>query len=283
MRSFFYLAAISLVTAKVQFVGINIAGFEFGCEIDGTCPLSSIQPPTGVGPGQMQHFVKDDQMNIFRIPVSWQFLTNNQLGATLNSANLAKYDQLIQACLATGAYCAIDIHNFARFNGKIIGQGGPSDAQFADLWSQLAMKYKSNNKLVFGLMNEPHDLDVPIWANSLQAAVTAIRNAGAKWQMILLPGTNFASAGKLVSSGSADALINIKNPDGSIDGLILDVHKYLDEDNSGTHTECTTDNIADAFSIVATFLRQNQRQALVSETGAGHLAASVRACVRTCI
>lgn len=165
--------------------------------------------------------------------------------------------------------CAIDIHNFARFNGEIIGQGGPTDAQFADLWSQLATKYQSNSKVIFGLMNEPHDLDVPTWANSCQAAVTAIRNAGATSQMILLPGTNFASAGQFISSGSGVALTGIKNPDGSTTGLILDLHKYLDVDNSGEHATCTTDNIADAFSPVADFLRQNGRQAIVSETGAG--------------
>lgn len=49
----------------------------------------------------------------------------------------------------------------------------------------------------------------------------------------------------------------------------MDVHKYLDIDNSGEHAECTTDNILDAFAVVAAFLRENGRQALVSETGSG--------------
>ncbi|PVH71778.1 glycoside hydrolase family 5 protein [Cadophora sp. DSE1049] len=251
---------------------MNIAGFEFGCEIDGTCPTGKSQSPMGSDAlGQMQHFVNDDQMNIFRLPVSWQFLVNNKLGGTLDSNNFGKYDELMQACLGLGTFCAIDLHNFARFNNQIIGQssGAVTDAQFADVWSQLATKYKSNDKVIFGLMNEPHDVDVPSWANSVQAAVTAIRNAGASSQMILLPGTNFASAGKFVSSGSGDALIKVTNPDGTFDGLILDLHKYLDVDNSGNHAECTTDNIADAFAIAADFLRQNGRKGLVSETGAG--------------
>jgi endoglucanase len=66
--------------------------------------------------------------------------------------------------------------------------------------------------------------------------VTAIRNAGASSQMILLTGANYASAGQFVSSGSAAALIKITSLDGSFDGLILDLHKYLDVDNSGTHS-----------------------------------------------
>ena len=51
-------------------------------------------------------------------------------------------------------------------------------------------------------------------------------------QLILLPGNNWTSAETFVSNGSADALNKVTNPDGSIDGLIFDVHKYLDSDNS---------------------------------------------------
>lgn len=116
-------------------------------------------------------------------------------------------------------------------------------------------------------MNEPHDLDINVWAATCQKVVTGIRNAGAASQMILLPGTNFDSAATLVSSGSAEALMKITNPDGTTDNLLLDIHKYLDEDNSGTHATCTTNNI-DAFTSVAQFLRAAGRKGLVSETGA---------------
>jgi len=57
----------------------------------------------------MQHFVKDDGMNIFRLPVGWQYLVNNKLGGTLDAGNSQKYDQLVKACLATGAHCVIDV------------------------------------------------------------------------------------------------------------------------------------------------------------------------------
>ena len=59
----------------------------------------------------MQHFTKDDGMNMFRLPVGWQYLVNNKLGGTLDSGNAGKYDQLVQACLATGGYCIVDVSN----------------------------------------------------------------------------------------------------------------------------------------------------------------------------
>jgi hypothetical protein len=51
-------------------------------------------------------------------------------------------------------------------------------------------------------------------------------------QLILLPGNNWTSAETFVSNGSADALNKVTNPDGTKTGLIFDVHKYLDSDNS---------------------------------------------------
>lgn len=41
-------------------------------------------------------------------------------------------------------------------------------------------------------------------------------------------------------------------------------------DNSGTHTDCTTNNIDDAFAPLAKWLRSNGRQAMLTETGGGN-------------
>ncbi|KAL2071451.1 hypothetical protein VTL71DRAFT_12686 [Oculimacula yallundae] len=267
-------------SGRAQYMGVNIAGFDFGVTTDGSQTVNNVVPPIlgqggPDGVGQMQHFIKDDGMNIFRLPVGWQYLVGSNPGGTIISANLAKYDLLVQGCLNTGATCIIDIHNYARFNGAIIGQGGPTDAQFANLWTQLATKYKGNSKLIFGLMNEPHDVDINRWAQTVQVVVTAIRNAGATSQMLLLPGNEWTSASGFVPNGSAAALSKVKNPDGSTTGLIFDVHKYLDSDNSGTHAECVMDNISNAFQPLATWLRANKRQAMLTESGGGNVASCV--------
>jgi endoglucanase len=64
----------------------------------------------------------------------------------------------------------------------------------------------------------------------------------------------------------------VTNPDGTTTNLIFDVHKYLDVDNSGTHPECTTNNIDNAFAPLATWLRSNNRVAFLTETGGGNVA-----------
>lgn len=266
------LALAAGAAAELQFLGVAMAGIDFGCDIDGSCPLKTVALPLknyggADGKAQMEHFVKNDKLNIFRLPVSWQLLTNGKGGSELDPTGLESFDTLMQTCFDTGAYCMIDLHNFARFDDGIIGQGGPSDETFAALWANIATKYADNDKVVFGLMNEPHDLDTEKWADSCQAAVTAIRNAGAQTQIILLPGNNFSSATDFVDNGSADLLAKITNPDGTTDGLLLDLHKYLDINNSGQHAECTTDNV-EGFKKMAKWLKDNNRTAIISETGA---------------
>ena len=82
---------------------------------------------------------------------------------------------------------------------------------------------------------------------------------------------SYTSAAQFISNGSGAALLIVKNLDGSTTNLIFDVHKYLDSDNSGTNAECTTNNVQ-VFQTLATWLRQNSRMALLSETGGGNTA-----------
>lgn len=99
---------VSQRATKVKYAGVNMAGFDFGCAMDGSCALTGSNKPydfvsQGNGIAQMQHFVRDDTLNAFRLPVGWQFLLNNRLGAELDSGNAARYDGLVQGCLDSGA------------------------------------------------------------------------------------------------------------------------------------------------------------------------------------
>jgi endoglucanase len=106
-------------------------------------------------------------------------------------------------------------------------------------------------------MNEPHNIpDMAVWAGTVQAAVTAIRQAGATTQLILLPGNDFTGAQTFVNNGSAGNLSTVHNLDGTNTSLIFDVHKYLDSDGSGTHTGCVSNHITDAFMPLALHARR---------------------------
>lgn len=146
----------SAVLGQVKYAGVNIAGLDFGCDTQGNCNPVNTASPGQSGIDQMKHFVNDQGLNTFRLPVSWQYVLNSKLGGPLDSTKFATYDNLVRGCVSSGAaMCIIDIHNYARWNGAIIGQGGPTNKDFASLWSQLATKYKSTPQVAFGVMNEP--------------------------------------------------------------------------------------------------------------------------------
>jgi len=195
------------------------------------------------------------------------------LGGSINQAFLSEYDQTVQAALNSGpnVYVIVDLHNYARWNGGIIAQGGPTDAQFQSIWTQLAQKYGSNQRVIFGIMNEPHDLNsVATWVNSVQGVVNAVRAAGST-NYLLLPGSSYSSA-QAFPTEAGPLLVDVTDPLGGTSKLVFDVHKYLDSDNSGTHPDCTTDNVQVLQTLVQ-FLQQNgNRQAILSETGGGNTA-----------
>lgn len=98
-----------------------------------------------------------------------------------------------------------------------------------------------------------------------------------KYHVLTILGNGYTSAGTFVSSGSAKALLSVKDADGSKNKLIFEVHKYLDEDNSGTHLNCVSNNIG-AFEDLTKFLKDNKRQAILAETGGGP---STKSCLKS--
>ena len=60
----------------------------------------------------------------------------------------------------------------------MIGSATVSNAAFADFWTRLANEYKDNDRVIFGLMNEPNTMPTEQWREAANAAIAAIRNTG---------------------------------------------------------------------------------------------------------
>lgn len=69
-------------------------------------------------------------------------------------------------------------------------------------------------------MNEPHDLTVSTWADSVQAAVTAIRAAGAT-NYLLMPGSSYTSAATMPTE-AGPYLLKFTDPLGGTSKLLFD-------------------------------------------------------------
>ncbi|KAI0963964.1 Manganese dependent endoglucanase Eg5A [Taiwanofungus camphoratus] len=246
--------------------GVNTAGYDFTVYTNGSFLNQAEAPPTW----EYAHFSAEGA-NFYRLPFAWQEMTPT-LGGPINTTFLAQYQETVTAALnsSSNAHAIVDLHNYARWNGGIIAQGGPTNEEYASIWSQLSKVFGSNDRLLFGIMNEPHDLDIPTWAESVQYVVNAIRAAGAT-NYLLLPGSNYTSA-QTFPTGAGPYLLNVTDPLGGTERLIFDVHKYLDYDNSGTHAECVTNNTEVLETLVSWLQANGNRQAVLSETGGGNTA-----------
>jgi endoglucanase len=142
--------------------------------------------------------------------------------------------------------------------GSIIGdtsdRSAATTAQFGAFWGELAGRFKDNEKVIFGLMNEPHDMKTSLVIQNNQAAIDAIRKAGAK-QLILAPGNSW-TGGHAWTKGNdpSTQLTKLKDPENN---TAFDIHEYLDSDYSGGHADCSQP-AASNLAAVTSWLKQNK-------------------------
>jgi endoglucanase len=80
---------------------------------------------------------------------------------------------------AKGMYCLLDLHNYHRYRGNVIGSAAVPYAALTDVWQKLATLYKNNGRMVWGTMNEPYGVGYLAAQLGANAAIKGIRNAGA--------------------------------------------------------------------------------------------------------
>lgn len=174
----------------------------------------------------------------------------------------------------------LDPHNYMRYNdpyqqpmsGSIIGNTSDETAatteQFAEFWHELADRFKDNERVAFGIMNEPHDMPTQLVFDNNQAAVDAIRATGAT-NLILVPGNNWSGGHSWTQNWGGDLLPNSEfmgNIQDPANNWVLDIHEYLDTDYSGTATECVNSYEENMAELTA-WLRDNGLKAMVTEFG----------------
>jgi endoglucanase len=112
----------------------NMTMPKLSTRTNGTVP----KPPSPPRPSRTGTPPKKMNMTMPKMNMTMPKAPKKKFINALDATNVVKFDMLVQACLATGAKCIINVHNYARFNDLIIGQGGPTNEQFADLWAQIA-------------------------------------------------------------------------------------------------------------------------------------------------
>jgi len=244
--------------------GVDLAGADFGNQVPGTYGVNYIYPTTA----EVDHFVGLG-MNVIRLPFLWERLQRSQYAA-LDATELARLDAVVSYATGKGAYVIVDPHNYARYFGVVIGAGVPVGA-YTDFWSRLAAHFAQNPRVIFGLMNEPHDMSTEVWLSDANAAIAAIRATGAP-NLITVPGNGWDGAHSWLQNWygtpNATAMLGVKDPGNN---FVFEVHQYLDADSSGGDmANCVSSTIgSQRLADFDSWLAQHGLRAFLGEFGAG--------------
>jgi endoglucanase len=254
------LSAPSVRAQPLPFTGTNLSGGEFGNVSPTKAPVYGhdfIYPNAT----EFDYFASKG-MNVIRLPFHWEVL-QPQPKTPLVPAEEQRLKDVVAAATKKGLVILLDPHNYARYYGKVIGGPDVGDDAFADFWGRLAADFRANPRVWFGLMNEPHDMPTPQWFGAANAAVAAIRKAGAK-NLILIPGNGWSGAHSWEASGN-DILLQIKDP---AHHYAFEAHQYLDFDNSGTHPEAVSATVgSERLRAFTVWCRRHHQRAFLGEFG----------------
>lgn len=133
------------------------------------------------------------------MPFTWESMQPTLFGA-LSSAELGHLDDLVYYITSKGLYAIVEVQNFGRYAGGVVGSDVPI-AAFSDLWKKLAQHYKSNPHILFDIMNEPYNVPMQTVVDMSQDAINKIRSTGSE-NHILVEGNGWSSALYWTASGN---------------------------------------------------------------------------------
>lgn len=209
----------------IPLVGINLAGAEFAPHVlPGKLGRDFHFP-------EKRHldYYRSKGIRLIRFPFLWERI-QPELGERLNFRQVRLLKKVLSQAAANDQQVILDMHNYARYRGELIGSSEVPYEAYADVWRRLAQELKGHRGLLaYDIMNEPHGT-VGLWPGAAQAAVDAIREVD-RQTLVIIEGDRWANAWHWPRvNGSLD----IQDP---ADNLMYQAHLYFDEDFSGKYLE----------------------------------------------
>lgn len=205
----------SIAKPGEYWVGLNIAGGEW----------NSKDPNFGWPSTKSLDYFKSKGFQLIRLPLGWERL-QPKLGAELDPGYAAALVRTIDELGKRDMVVLLDLHNYAKYNGKKLSEGGFTYEQFGDVWERIAQLVKPQQKHIwgYGLMNEPYingPEKIPFW----QVAIDAIRKHD--------PTTRITVGGESLAKGELNPhAFHLKDP---ARALVFEKHFYFDGDASGRY------------------------------------------------
>jgi endoglucanase len=252
------LSANQAASGMPQLRGVNLTGGELEW---GTKPVTN--PVSGTDYLFVSHqdidYLASKNINFVRLLFSWEAIQPNGVSTPLattgnNGIYVSTFIDRVNYASSKGMYVMIEPHgassdNFAKYKGNFVGSSAVPNSAFADLWSRLAMQFKGNPYVVYGLSNEPNGMSTVQWFQAAQAAIVAIRDAGSTG-LILVPGNGWTGASSWTQNWYDTATTKVSNAQAylkyindPLGNTAVSVHNYFDADASGGATSVVSSTI----------------------------------------
>jgi endoglucanase len=240
-------------------LGVNLSGAEFGSNVRGSFGTDYTYPTYA----EIDYYAGKG-LTVIRLPFLWERLQRSEFGA-FDAAELGRLDDVVNYATSKSVKIEIEPHDYGYGFGALIGSAQTPNSAFADFWSKLAQHFAANPRVIFGLMNEPHDQSATAWLGSANAAIAAIRGVGAT-QEILVPGSYWDGAWTWTSTDNAAVVgAGIQDPGHN---FAFEVHQYLDSDGSGTHRSVVSSTIGvERLTAVTQWAEATGNRSFLGEVG----------------
>ena len=252
-------ASLALTTGSgLVYRGVNLSGAEFGT-VPGVLGRDYGYPTQA----DVDYFVARGAKHV-RLPFRHERL-QRALRAELDPAEWARLEAIVTYIASKGLSVAIEPHNSARFNGRVI-----TDLEMGDFWGRVAkasLGKPYTPRLMLNLTNEPHDMTTEVWLGLAKAAVKEIRRVGFTGK-VLVPGNGWTGAMHWTSKwyGTSNSVLMQQVVDSN---LAFEVHLYLDTDGSGGGRECVSAQVGvERLKGFVAWLKAQGRVGYLGEIGA---------------
>jgi Ca2+-binding RTX toxin-like protein len=200
-----------------------------------------------------------------RLPIDWENIQHS-LGGALNQSIVSQLHKFIEHAAINGQQVILDIHNYGKYRGDLIGSAAVPTSAFVNLWARLGAEFAGEKNVVFALMNEPQQTSSHEWLGIVNAAIEGIRSTGAS-QEILISGLYWDGASSWTKTDNATVLGAPGAIKDSKSNYAFEVHQYLD-DTSGQHEWVVSNTIGSERLVdVTTWARATGNKLYLGEFG----------------
>ncbi|MBH3439810.1 glycoside hydrolase family 5 protein [Pseudomonas lutea] len=255
------LGSTAVQAEQVNLVGLNMAGAEFAGTV-----LPGINEKNYI-------FAKEETfknwsargIRLVRFPILWERLQPG-LGYSLDQTYASLISRSLDYAHKYNIRVILDLHNYARYRGHIIGTSSVPYYRFENVWNRIAQKWGSHPAIYgYDIMNEPNGA-VAYWPTAAQYAINGIRQAD-KAHLIFAEGNAWASAERWPVW--SDSLKDLKDP---VNKLIYEAHVYFDADGGGSYTQLSADSLSAQAGVnrvkpFVEWLKQNNKKGFIGEFG----------------